>query len=390
MSARNIRIWRLIHEWSSLCCTLVLLLTCATGLPLIFAKEIDRLFEKQPSYEQLPANTPPASLDWLIDRAKSLYPGQIVITVIVDDDEPQTTVWMAPSFESAQTVPGASHFIRFDSRTAKIIDQSNAGVAPRQTLTGLIKTIHVDLFADDYGELLIGSMGVVFMLSIVSGVVLYGPFTRKMPFGTVRDGRSQRVRWLDLHNLIGIVTLAWALVVGATGVMNELSGPLFSVWQRTDVREMLAPWQGKKPPSPAELVPLQSAADVASHALPGMRITDIIYPGSQGGSPHHYIIWGHGKTPLTARLFSPALVDARTGKLTAVVEMPWYLRALEISRPLHFGDYGGIPLKLLWALLDLATIIVLLSGVYLWITRRKSRRSTAAQNRSDVAGDLMS
>jgi uncharacterized iron-regulated membrane protein len=63
-----------------------------------------------------------------------------------------------------------------------------------------------------------------------------------------------------------------------------------------------------------------------------------------------------------------------TGELTRVLEMPWYLRALELSRPLHFGDYGGIPLKILWVLLDLVTIIVLASGLYLWITRRRQAK----------------
>ncbi len=52
--------------------------------------------------------------------------------------------------------------------------------------------------------------------------------------------------------------------------------------------------------------------------------------------------------------------------------MPWYLRTLEVARPLHFGDYGGLPLKIIWALLDLVTIAVLGSGLYLWLARRKS------------------
>jgi uncharacterized iron-regulated membrane protein len=52
--------------------------------------------------------------------------------------------------------------------------------------------------------------------------------------------------------------------------------------------------------------------------------------------------------------------------------MPWYLRALEVSRPLHFGDYGGMPLKIIWILLDLVTIAVLGSGLYLWLSRRSS------------------
>ena len=66
-------------------------------------------------------------------------------------------------------------------------------------------------------------------------------------------------------------------------------------------------------------------------------------------------------------------MDARTGQVTRTVQLPWYLKALELSRPLHFGDYGGLPLKVLWALLDFVTIIVLGSGLYLWIARRRQR-----------------
>ena len=55
----------------------------------------------------------------------------------------------------------------------------------------------------------------------------------------------------------------------------------------------------------------------------------------------------------------------RTGSVTAAG------KALALSQPLHFGDYGGLPLKVLWALLDIITIIVLGSGLYLWIARRR-------------------
>jgi uncharacterized iron-regulated membrane protein len=52
--------------------------------------------------------------------------------------------------------------------------------------------------------------------------------------------------------------------------------------------------------------------------------------------------------------------------------MPWYVTTLFISQPLHFGDYGGMPLKILWALLDVLSIFVLGTGVYLWLRRRKT------------------
>lgn len=74
-------------------------------------------------------------------------------------------------------------------------------------------SLHRDLFIGLPGELFMGMMALLFVVAIVSGVVAYGPFMRRLKFGTVRNERSSRLRWLDLHNLLGLVTPAWALVV---------------------------------------------------------------------------------------------------------------------------------------------------------------------------------
>ncbi len=70
----------------------------------------------------------------------------------------------------------------------------------------------------------------------------------------------------------------------------------------------------------------------------------------------------HGTTILQRRLFTPVLIDAETGALLTAEPLPWYLRVLEVSRPLHFGDYGGLPLKLIWAALDVCALFLLVSG----------------------------
>jgi uncharacterized iron-regulated membrane protein len=82
-----------------------------------------------------------------------------------------------------------------------------------------------------------------------------------------------------------------------------------------------------------------------------------------------------GNNPLTAKLLKPALIDAETGALTDSRDLPWYVATLLISQPLHFGDYGGMPLKIIWAVLDIITIVVLITGLYLWLRRRQSGAS---------------
>src|SRR5690606_20063933 len=67
----------------------------------------------------------------------------------------------------------------------------------------------------------------------------------------------------------------------------------------------------------------------------------------------------------------PILIDATSSEAIDSREMPLYAKALLLSQPLHFGDYGGMPLKILWALLTCIAIVVLGSGVYLWLQKRR-------------------
>lgn len=106
-------------------------------------------------------------------------------------------------------------------------------------------------------------------------------------------------------------------------------------------------------------------------AAPGMKPQFIAFPGSAFSSDHHLTVFLQGATPVTEKLLTPAFIDAHTGRLDALRPMPWYMQALLLSQPLHFGDYGGLAMKLLWAVLDLITIVVLGSGIYLWLPRRR-------------------
>ncbi|WP_287931341.1 PepSY-associated TM helix domain-containing protein [Achromobacter sp.] len=373
-AASTIKTWYLVHKWTSLVCTIFLLIICLTGLPLVFHHEIEHWLDDAKPLSDVPASTPPANLDKLVTQARSMYPGEVVDYLFFDPDEPQVYVGMAKKPGDGQV---SGHAVRMDGRTGDVLLDGPLYTQDRFSFMGIMLSLHVDLFASLPGELFLGFMGLLFCIAIVSGVVLYGPFMKKLEFGTVRAGRSTRLKWLDLHNLLGIVTLVWAFVVGFTGVINELSTPLFRLWQSTELVRILEPYKGQG--VPAELSSAQAAADTARKALPGNEVSFIAFPGNAFGSPHHYIAWMRGATPLISKMNTPVLIDGRNGELTTVAKMPWYLTALELSRPLHFGDYGGLPLKIIWAVLDLITIVVLVSGLYLWLARRRATEARIAE-----------
>jgi len=362
MTNRGIKIWYLVHKWTSLICTLFMLLLCLTGLPLIFHDEIDHLFEED-TLPSMPAETPLKSLDEAVAAAIAAYPGERGLFLSFDVDRPVVNVTTGPTAGASRK---EMHISAIDLRTTEIVGELN----DESGFLHVMLRLHVDLFAGLPGELFLGFMGFLLVVSTVSGVVVYAPFMRKLRFGTVRTTRSARLKWLDLHNLLGIVTLMWVAVVGLTGVINTLSVPLVAYWRSDQLAAMIAPYKDK--PVPERFVSLDAAVRTAMEAAPGTRPQFVAFPGVRFSSNHHYAVWLKGATPATNRILTPALIDAETGALTEMRSMPWYMLALRLSQPLHFGDYGGLPLKILWAALDVAAIVILGSGLYLWVVRRRT------------------
>lgn len=375
MSPRTVRAWSAVHTWTSLFSTVFLMMLCVTGLPLIFHHEIEAWAAGHATEPVAVADM--ASLDAMVDQARAANPGRVISGVFLNPEAPEAMVFSQPSWESLTARPFDFTVMSFDSRTGDLIQTAEAAPHPAQAFLDLMLRLHVDMFMLLPGQLFLGLMGLLFLTAIVSGVVLYGPFTRRLDFGEIRRGKARRTRWLDLHNLLGVTTLVWASVVGFTGALNELAGPLYQNYVATDVARVAEPWRGQ----PAVLPDAQASVDVVvasvDAAMPDQTISFVSMPGNPFGSPHHFFVWTHGSDGLLSRMDTPALVDARTGTFTGSVPMPWYIKAIEVSRPLHFGDYGGLPLKIIWALLDVVTIVVLGSGVYLWFARKRFRLPTA-------------
>lgn len=376
MSQRSLRLWSAIHKWTSLICTAFILMLCLTGLPLIFHDEIEAAFDTD-HWQPAHPDGPMLSLDRMLRAALDNRPGEVPLFMSFDTERPVVNVTTGPTPDAPG---GAMHFASFDRTSGDLVPGHQDGVME------FLLQLHTDMFLGLPGMLFLGFMGVLLIAAIVSGVVLYAPFMRKLDFGTVRVKRSRRLKWLDYHNLLGIVTVAWLTVVGLTGVVNTLATPILDTWKNQSLADLTAGYQGAAVPTPAEMASLDAAVAQAEQAAPDQTLQFVAFPGGGWSTDFHYAVFLHGNTPLTSHIITPALVDARTGQFAALREMPWYNKTLALSGPLHFGDYGGLPLKILWAVLDVITIVVLISGLYLWLARRQPAPRTTATPASPQTG----
>ncbi|SDS23573.1 PepSY-associated TM helix domain-containing protein [Bradyrhizobium canariense] len=360
MKARSVRVWAIVHRWTSLVSTVFLLLLCLTGLPLIFHHEIDELLGYAPKPQTIAAGKEKATIDRIAGAALASDPGKVLQYIAWDKDEPGIVI--AYTNHTVDGKPDDAAVRAFDAYSAEPLGPVGTG-----PMLAVLK-LHTDLFLGQPGKLFLGSMGLLFLIAIVSGVVLYWPFTRRLDFGALRQGKSKRILWLDWHNLLGVITVAWAFVVGGTGVINTWAEPMLDQWRVGELASMVAAYTGR--PQPSHLVSLDRIVANAKKVDFGLDVAFIAFPGTPFTSPRHFAAFMRGDKPLTSRLLRPVLLDGDTAEVASTRDLPFYLKALFLSQPLHFGDYGGMPLKIVWALLDGFTIVVIGSGLYLYLVRR--------------------
>ncbi|EGO65271.1 PepSY-associated TM helix domain-containing protein [Acetonema longum] len=361
------RYWYSIHKWSSLICALVMLMLCITGLPLIFHDELEDALYGRPHLAAQPSLY--KDPDTLVAAAAAKYPAYKPLWVGIDYEKPEVFVGLASPSN------GENPWVTLNAYSGEVITTSETESPGKTALTWLFR-LHADLFAGLPGQLFLGFMGLLFLLALVSGSIIYKPLMRFTAFGAIRAEGSPRQKYADLHKLLSMVALVWAVVMTGTGVLHTLASPLYTHWQTTSIQALLTPYQNQQPTS--HFIPAQQAVAAAREAFPGQRVAFLYFPNDQWGSPYHYMVFATGSTAVTAHWYTPALIDAATGQLTAVAAVPWYIRLLQLAHPLHFGNYGGLPLKILWALLDIITIGVIVSGVYLWILRKRPQPATGS------------
>lgn len=360
MSPAAMRRWSGLHRWSSLVCTGFLALLCVTGLPLIFHEEIDHWLDPRRAEQR----ADPRPLDELVQAGGRAHPGRVVQFIVWEPQSPDRLILSMGT--SATAYPSTNVNVVVDQATGLPIDENAGG-----GVMDWVLKLHGQLLVGPMGPPVLGLVALAFLCSVISGVMLYAPFMRRLAFGTIRRDKGTRIRRVDRHNLIGIVLAAWLLVVGGTGWVNAWGGYIFQIW-RSSAMAPMAPMAADQAVARPVVSPQQALAQ-AVEAIPGSVPAIIAYPGSLMADGGHYAVYLRGRSAIDSRLMKAALIDTQTGAFASAPPTPWYIDTLLLAQPLHFGDYGGLALKLVWAVLDLLAIAVLWSGLRLWWPKKARR-----------------
>jgi uncharacterized iron-regulated membrane protein len=365
-----------LHRWAGLILSLNVLVFAVTGLLLIFHEEIEAVLE--PAVEQRPLGQP-MSLREAIAIASAKLPGADAVFVSRELEHPhQVFVGLGKGSRKLEDTKA----IKIDLTSGNIDDRDFD-----ETFLGVVFHLHAQLMAGPLGSLIVGAIGVALLLTLITGAVIYGPMMKRFFFGTLRRDKHRRNLFADLHKLIGVSVFGWLSLVVVTGILLSLGGILLQVYSQNELRTLAKVDETQQLIDGTPVV--DAAVAVAEKHSGGRQWTIAILPGSDLSSPRHFSVLLSGASGIEQRLLRISLVDAANPTSASYHDFPLYLKALLVSEPLHFGDYGGLPLKLLWGLLTLALIVLSGTGVYTFFSGRRSSRdkpSHPERNPAPVVG----
>jgi uncharacterized iron-regulated membrane protein len=359
-----------IHRICGLIVSLNMLLFAVTGAILIFHEDLDAALGVHP---KATAGDRGVSLARAVEVARAAKPSANSVYVFRDEEEYPGAIVVGMTEGSHKL--DASKPVFVDATSGKVL----GGADPEGSFTQIVLRLHAQLLLGPSGALLVGVIGLALLVSLGTGVVIYGPMMKRFVFGLLRRDRHVRTLLADLHKLLGVASFGWTFIVVTTGTFLSIGSLLLQLYTMTELAALAAPYARERAVTSFET--LDDAVVQAERASGGRAWSLVALPGSDFSSPRHYAVLLKGREGFDQRMLTMGLVDALDPTRVEHREFPWYLRALLVSEPLHFGDYAGMPLKLLWLAFTLITLAMTISGVWVsfaaWRDRAARRRSEA-------------
>ncbi len=227
-----------------------------------------------------------------------------------------------------------------------------------------LSAFHSSFHAGKTGEWLLGFFAIVFLLSIITGIILY-----RKNIITVLLFKKTVWKKDNLHQIIGTWALLFNLMIGITGF-----------WMQRYVFKKefytVSTWVNTIKPSPKLFFNFDSAYAGVQKTNPDFTGYVIYFAQNTKGKT---AIYGSNKT--NAYIHSKKFADVIFLDSTGAVAKTRFINEISaadrydiINSQLHMAKYGGTTIKTIYGLFGLSSALLSITGFVLWLKRRKSSR----------------
>ncbi|QPJ63185.1 MAG: PepSY domain-containing protein [Candidatus Nitronauta litoralis] len=359
----------LIHSLLGLKLSFLTLLVLGTGTLATVSHEIDWL--RDPSIRASPG-THPVDLSMIWNTVQKQFPDSRLEYLELSPEE--IAPWAGLGFAPRVTLylpDGKRNTVFVNPDSGHIIGQRGHPDFP-----WYMRWLHLSLFFYPLGFFLVCLVSFLLLISTVTGLMIFKRFTSSF-FKLPRRNKGLRTFLGDLHRLVSVWSLWFILLISLTGVWYLAEELLWRSGLPQFADNALRLTESDIDNLPTEVMgplPFKTLLDRAQNLMPDLKIRSIYW-----GRPPLGAVQFSGQTGawLTRDRASFVSLNPYTGAVLEkgrAEELNAFWRFSHMADPIHFGNFGGLPTKLIW--FGFGTALCLLSVTGVWIFLKRTVRAT--------------
>ncbi len=383
MRADYIRIYKSVHTWTGILTGMALFIAFYAGALTVFKEPLTRWATPPAVVAPVPLEEAPALIARTLQARPDVAKG---FSIHLQDAEhvPARMTWEVRDGQADDHDESSiRHHVAYlgAGGELRLEESAPSGLMPFVDVLHRVVGLPVD---SDPNRWFMGIVASLYAIALVSGVIVLLPSLVK-DFFALRVGKNLKRMWLDAHNVVGIVSLPFHIVMALSSVVFAFHDGIYDLQDKLMYEDKLesvfqrsgggAPAGEARNPAdmltPAEL--LAQARDLA----PGFEPYTLQY--QQVTSPRAIVrVWGKDDSAVSPRARGGFVaLDPYSGKVLNRDYLPGGQDApnLWISSffALHMASFGGAAVQWLYFLLGLAGAWLFYSGNLLWIETRRKR-----------------
>lgn len=388
MRTEFIRIYKSLHTWVGIVSGMALFIAFYAGALTVFKEPLTRWASPPSAQAAVPLQQAPELIQKTLQAAPTVA-NDFEIHLADNEVTPARMSWHMRDGQNQDDhdESGNRYFI------ATLDEQGQAHLTPTRptSLANFIDILHrvVGLPVDnDPNRWIMGVVATLYALALVSGVVVLLPSLVK-DFFALRVGKNLKRMWLDAHNVVGIISLPFHIVMAITAVVFAFHDGIYlaqdKILHENKLAAMSAQQRNEAKPAtipahnPANmLAPTELVARI--HAVaPTFEPTSLQYLKVNGAQPQ-VRVWGKDTTAVAPRARGGfAVIDPYNGRILKTDFMPGKQSTPELFISsffaLHMASFGGELVHWLYFMLGLLGAWLFYSGNLLWVESRRRKLS---------------
>lgn len=342
-----------IHSIAGLVSGLFILLMSLSGAALVFHDELD---QRPVVKNRLLKNL---TVDSCYQLVQKHYPHAQVsnCTLAENDIQPVSFIIYDSSYKNGTRAME----IFLHPQTGAVLQTRGGSDDIRHNFMSWLSKFHNSFHLDKKGEWLLGFFALVFLISIITGLILF----RKSIIAVLLFKKTAYRRG-NLHQLVGVYALLFNLMIGVTGFWMQRYVFKKDFYASYDYKPMLKP-------SAALPFSFDSAYKELKKQHPDFTARVIYFAQSKKGKT---AVYGSRSSNsfIHSRKFADAIMLDSNGAISNtrfVTEISADDRYDIINSQVHMGKYGGMPVKIIYFFFGLAGSLLSITGFLLWLKRRR-------------------